>query len=153
VTSEVLLIVGLPGCCKTTYLDELRREGWIAFDDFKAGAVGDSSAFHKSRHFGALLASVCEGRRCVIADIDFCKSEARAEAEDILGVAAPTAKIRWLFFDNNPQSCEEDIRCRRRNSTEEELKKLHEYSASYGIPEEADVHPVAKAKRTLTSGA
>jgi predicted ATPase len=39
------MVAGLPGCGKTTYLDELRRAGWSVFDDFKAEAIGDSSRF------------------------------------------------------------------------------------------------------------
>lgn len=36
VKSEVLLLAGLPGCGKTTYVNDLRREGWCGFDDFKS---------------------------------------------------------------------------------------------------------------------
>lgn len=145
-TSEVLLVVGLPGCGKTTHLDELQREGWIVFDDFKADAVDDSSAFRKSRHFGALLESVRQGGRCAIADIDFCKSEARAEAEYVLSAATPLVKILWVFFDNDPESCKGNINRRNRPSQETDLSKLCEYSMSYTIPEGAEVRPVAKVK-------
>lgn len=69
---EVLILVGLPGCGKTTYVEELRREGWADFDDFKSGAVDNSSEFRKSSRLRPLVASLHAGLRCVVADIDFC---------------------------------------------------------------------------------
>jgi hypothetical protein len=89
VTKNVRLLAGLPGCGKTTYLNELRQNGWAAFDDFKAGATDDSPEYRKSRHFADLLAHLCAGLRCVVADIDFCKTESRAEAERVLLAEVP----------------------------------------------------------------
>jgi hypothetical protein len=143
VTPTVLMLVGLPGCGKTTHLDELRRDGWSIFDDFKAGAIDNSPAFHKSRHFEALLAGLRDGLRCVVADIDFCKIESRAEAEKVLRAAAPGVAIRWCFFAHDERACEENIKRRNRDSLEADLRELRKYSCVYSIPKGSDVRPVA----------
>jgi hypothetical protein len=139
---SVLMVVGLPGCGKTTYLEELRQDGWSAFDDFKAGAVDDSSMFCKSRSFAALLSSLREGGRCAVADIDFCRSAARTEAESVLRSMVSELQMGWHFFENDERTCEENIKRRNRDSREADLGKLHEYSRVYSIPRGAEVHPV-----------
>lgn len=142
-TPKILMIAGLPGCGKTTYLDELRREGWSAFDDFKAGAIDDSSQFDKSRQFETLIAALREGRRCVVADIDFCKSESRAEAEKVLRVTVPRVEICWCFFARDERACEENIKRRNRDSLEAGIRELRRYSRVYSIPLGAHVRGVA----------
>ena len=37
-----------------------------------------------------------------MADIDFCRTEAREEAEGFLLTIIPNLKLRWLFFENDP---------------------------------------------------
>lgn len=140
------MVAGLPGCGKTTYLEELQRDGWLTFDDFKAGAIDNSPSFHKSRRLGALFAGVREGHKCVVADIDFCKNESREEAENVLGVAAPGLKMRWCFFAHDERSCEENIRWRNRDSLSDDLRELRKYSRIYSIPKGADVRSVRTAR-------
>lgn len=141
---DVLLVAGLPGCGKTTCLGELQRDGWLTFDDFKAGAIDNSRSFHKSRRFGALLVGLRDGHRCVVADIDFCNSESRNEAENVLRAAVPGLKIRWWFFANDERSCEENIRRRSRDSLAADLRELRKYSRIYSIPHGAE-RPVRTA--------
>src|SRR5271167_3336935 len=50
-SEDVILLAGLPGCGKTTHLCQMCGDGWLVFDDFKAKAFCDSSAFRKSRKF------------------------------------------------------------------------------------------------------
>ena len=50
---EIILIAGLPGSGKTTYMEARQREGWSIFDDFKANAFNDSSVFWHSRNYEA----------------------------------------------------------------------------------------------------
>src|ERR1022692_3693558 len=88
-TQNILLVAGLPGSGKTTYLRELEGSGWLCFDDFKNLAGGNSRQFRKSPQFATLLARVREGVRCVVADIDFCRTESRAEAADVLRAEVP----------------------------------------------------------------
>jgi hypothetical protein len=142
----VLLLAGLLGCGKTTHLHDLQRNGWSVFDDFKAGAIDDSPEFRKSLHFAALLARLHDGFKCVVADIDFCKTESRAEAERVLRAEVPGVEIGWRYFSHDEQACEANIKHRNRASLDADLRKLRKYSSWYLIPEGADVLPVASER-------
>lgn len=141
-TQKVLLIAGLPGCGKTTYLDELQGNGWLVFDDFKAGAFDNSPAFRMSRHFAALLARLRNDVQCAVADIDFCKPESRAEAEHVLRSEVPGVEVGWCYFAHDEPACEANIMHRNRVSLETDLRELRKYSSLYSIPKGADIHPV-----------
>jgi hypothetical protein len=83
-SGQILLVGGLPGSGKTTLLAAMEKEGWLIFDDFKAGAFFDSPRFQNARRFSDLLTSLNSGGKCVVADIDFCNSASRAEAESVI---------------------------------------------------------------------
>lgn len=142
---QLLIVAGPPGCGKTTHLQRLEQEGWRCFDDFKACARNDSPRFCDSRHYETLLAALGQGHRCVVADIDFCNSEARTEAESVLREAVPDVRFAWHFFENNPDRCEANIRRRNRASLHRDLRKMREYSRVYSIPAGAHVLPVMGA--------
>jgi Viral (Superfamily 1) RNA helicase len=142
ISPELLMIAGLPGCGKTTYIQEFLRDGWLTFDDFKANAIDGSSNFHSSRWFGSLVSGLCEGHRCVVTDIDFCRTEARGEAELILRCIMPVLTVPWVFFAHDVTACERNIRRRDRSSIKEDLEKLRKYSSLYSIPNGADVQPI-----------
>lgn len=141
-SGDLILLVGLPGCGKTTHLCQLCRDGWLIFDDFKANALDDSSTFCKSRKFPILIMALRNGLRCAVADIDFCKTESRDEAIRVIKAEIPNAKLSWRFFANDPVACEKNIRARNRPSLQTDLRKLAEYSAFYCIPQGAYVLPV-----------
>jgi len=144
----VILLAGLPGCGKTTHLCQMCRDGWLVFDDFKAEAFDDSSAFRKSRKFRTLFSALRDGLRCAVADIDFCKTKSREEEESVLLREVPVVKLEWRFFENDPSACEANIRSRNRPSLQTDLKKLYEYSALYRIPQGADVFGVGRNNQT-----
>jgi GTPase SAR1 family protein len=128
-----LLVAGLPGCGKTTYLKQLCRNGWSVFDDFKAAAIDNSSAFRKSRRFA-------------VADIDFCWARSREEAENDLRTSLPGIEIEWCFFAHDEGTCEKNIRRRNRTSLKADLAALRTYSHAYSIPAGAAVRPVFVAE-------
>ncbi len=115
-SEDVILLAGLPGCGKRTYLSQMLRDGWLVFDDFKADAFDNDSGFRKSRKFRALISALCDGLRCAVADIDFCRTESRAEAECVLLAEVPGVKSGWRFFVNNCSVCEVNIKSRNRSS-------------------------------------
>jgi hypothetical protein len=139
---EVVLLAGLPGSGKTTFLCRMCRDGWLIFDDFKAFAIEDCSKFRSSRKLNALLVAIQDGVRCAVADIDFCDTDAREEAEGILRAEIPGLDVRWEFFANDRPACQANIRTRNRPCLGRELDCLEKYSYSYTIPEGAVVHPV-----------
>ena len=139
---EVVFLAGLPGSGKTTYLCQMCRDGWLVFDDFKAFAFEDCSKFRSSRKLNALLVAIRDGVRCAVADIDFCDTAARSEAESILRAEIPGLDVMWEFFANDRSACEANIRTRNRPCLERELDLIAKYSPSYNVPEGAVVHPV-----------
>jgi predicted kinase len=141
-SERVVLLAGLPGCGKTTYLCEMFRNGWLVFDDFKSNAFDHSPEFRKSRKFRALTTAVRDGLKCALADIDFCREESRAEAERVLATEAPDVVLCWYFFAKEIQACEENIRRRNRPSLQADIEMLRKYSVLYQIPPEANVLPV-----------
>jgi hypothetical protein len=134
---QVILIAGLPGSGKTTYLCQMLQDHWFVFDDYKREAFGDSSEFRNSRKFRALVNALRDEVRCVVADIHFCHTESRQEAEDVLREEIPGVSIAWLFFENNPAACEANIRLRGRDCLQKELELLQELSPVYSIPQDA----------------
>ncbi len=140
-TAKVLLIAGFPGSGKTTHMCELSRDGWLVFDSFKSQAFDDCSAFRKSRKFPALILALRNGVKCVVADVHFCRTESRAEADSVLRAEVPGSEISWLYFSHDKQACRANIMRRNRPSFSKELKTLYDLSACYRIPWGADVRP------------
>jgi hypothetical protein len=141
---EVVLMAGLPGAGKTTHLSRMLSDGWLVFDDFKAQAFEDCSRFGSSRKFLPLIVALRAGLKCVAADIDFCRTESREEAEGLLRAIIPDVRLCWLFFENDPSACEANVRSRNSPSRETELIKVHDYSAAYEIPHGANILPVRR---------
>jgi hypothetical protein len=147
-TENVILLAGLPGGGKTTHLCQMCWDGWLVFDDFKAEARDESPEFRKSRKFRTLISALRDGLKCAVADIDFCKTESRAEAEKVLLAEVPSVKLGWRFFANDRSACEANIRSRNRPGLQDELDKLHEYSPLYNIPQGAEVLPIGGNSQT-----
>lgn len=140
--TTVLFVVGLPGCGKTLYLDELQGQGFRKFDDFKANAVNNSSKFVDSQHYPTLMTALRVGTDCAVADIDFCSVTARAEAEQVIVTTVPQVSVQWRFFAKDVDRCRDNIVRRNRQSVHQDLKKLSEYAAKYAVPAGCDVLPV-----------
>lgn len=141
-SGEILLVAGLPGSGKTTLLSRLEKEGWLIFDDFKAGAFFDSSQFWNASRYSELLVSLNAGRKCVIADIDFCNSAPRAEAESVILTKVPDAALSWLFFAPDVNACLVNIGRRNRSSKAADIEALHRYARIYVVPPGAKMIPV-----------
>jgi hypothetical protein len=136
------LVAGLPGCGKTAYLCQRCRDGWLAFDDFKALAFEDCSQFRSSRKLRALLAALHDDLKCIVADIDFCDETSRRDAEAVLRIEIPNLKLRWEFFASDRAAYEANVRRRNSAGLQHDLCCLAKYSPAYHVPDGAVVHPV-----------
>ena len=131
------------------YLGELEERGWLCFDDFKSMAARHSRQFRDSPRFRTLLACLSDGARCAVTDIDFCRTESRAEATDVLRAEVPDVEIRWVYFSHNVEDCAGNIRRRARRSVQQDLEQLSRYSAFYQIPEGAKERPCHRCPEGL----
>jgi hypothetical protein len=141
-SGQILLVAGLPGSGKTTLLSGLEKEGWLIFDDFKAGAFFDSPQFRNARRYTNLLQSLKSGGKCVVADIDFCNSAPRAEAESVILTEVPDAALDWLFFAPDVNACVVNIEWRNRPSKTEDIEALYTYARLYVVPPGATIKSV-----------
>jgi predicted kinase len=142
--AKVILIAGLPGCGKSTYLkSEFSAEpGWKIIDDYQANARDNSKRFDHGREYEAMTSHLLSGGNCAIADIAFCRTSARTEAEETILRSVPGATIEWRFFENDPQQCRTNVILRSRDSVEKELLRIDQLSKSYVPPSGAVVLPV-----------
>ena len=93
--TRVTFLVGLPGSGKTTVIRDFTKRGVTCFDDYKSRANNDSRRFDDSRYFAELVASLANGRDCLISDIDFCRADARNEAVTQLHRNVPG--VTWIL--------------------------------------------------------
>ena len=142
-SAEIILIAGLPGSGKTTYINAREQEGWSIFDDFKANANNDSSAFRHSRNYEALVTALREGQKCLVTDIDFCKANSRPEAEAALRTQIPDLMLSWLFFENDFHACKANI-TRRADHRSRMICSTPQDCALYQTPIGGQVIPVWK---------
>lgn len=141
-TVDVILIAGMPGAGKSTFMD--RNLDWIDvfFDDFKNGALFDDSHFLFSKDYPKLGALLLEGKQVALADVDFCDRGSLKQAEEVLNEFAERhdfdINFQFIFFKDHPKKCKKNIRERSNNSLQNELEKVDHYTG-YEIPAQAEV--------------
>jgi hypothetical protein len=140
---RAIFIVGLPGSGKTHHLQKLEREfDALVFDDFKARALNDNPAFDHARRLPELVNGLRSGRVCIVADIDFCRKEARCEAKDYLEAAIPRIEIDWHFFANDLARCRQNVlkdKTSTKRNAAARLRQIERFSVLYQIPSNANV--------------
>ena len=139
--AKVVIVVGLPGSGKSHWVDGHRAEctGLVTYDYFKDSLV-PTLRLPDSRHYQDLVESVKAGKDCLLADIAFCEAHRRRETERILADVAPTAVVKWIFFENNPEACRVNINRDGSERARDRLKYLDIFASSYSIP--CGVEPV-----------
>jgi predicted kinase len=139
---KVIVIIGLPGSGKTMLTNILKKDipDCIVYDDFEIYEamkdigksnmiISDGGIIEKPNTFLRKIKDLCEERNCVMEEI---------------------------YFENDPKSCEINIRKRcKKMSDSEKRKEPHKnpiilipqmewYSSKYKIPENRKVIPVFK---------
>lgn len=112
---KIILIVGLPASGKTTLIKNMK--GHI-FDDINT-LDGLPKILNKD---------------LIIADVNFCVTEIRNKAVSILQGMYPNTEIEYIFFENNPEKCFENVK--KRNDNREVYGLILTYSKIYKIPKD-----------------
>lgn len=136
------IIVGLPGCGKTTLLQKMESEGFRIFDDFHANAFGDSSDVEMSQKYFPLMDALLAEQDCAVSDIAFCMPERRSALLKAIKVRFPNEPIEWIYFENSPEKCRSNIKQRDREGIDRDLRALELVAERYVIPAGVIVVPI-----------
>jgi hypothetical protein len=141
--ARLTVIVGLPGSGKSYRIGELRiSKSGVCVADFMKDSIGHSPRFTDSKHYPRLIMDLRDGKDGVIADVAFCDTGRRIEAEQVVTRDVPEVTIDWEFFENGQAKCRDNARRRNRSNLTEELQKIEDLTAKYYIPRAAEQRTV-----------
>ena len=134
----MIFIVGLPGSGKTEHVKKINKGNeFIELDDFKGNAILDRGDFTFSSKYCDLINHLKAGKNCIVTDIDFCKKSSRDEAEVVINGWELGVEIEWVFFENNPKQCANNVKervIRSGKNEDDTLLKIKKYTKEYDIP-------------------
>ena len=113
---EVIFIIGLPGSGKSTLIEHYKTHPFIdykIYDDWMTWTYDDKEKdFASDLNFPELLQNLEQGLNLLISGIGFCNNEFLQKSEYYLKSKFPNLKITRVYFENNPQKAESNIRYR-----------------------------------------
>lgn len=122
---KITMIIGLPGSGKSELAKNMLLENSIIIDDPK-----DLEKDVLNKLKGKTYAEV------IITDPWMCIESARDQAEAILFYNFPEASFLSIFFENDLQACEENIKRRQRQGDTRNIGNQAKYfSKRYSIPQ------------------
>lgn len=139
--SRFIIVAGMPGAGKTTYLEKFATENpeWYVADDFFQGATSANRGLKSSPLHAALIDHLRAGDTCVISDIEFCKERSRLlvpqQLQTELAEIFSHVAIEWHYFENDFEACVANVLRQSigTNEKKEAIKALLELSAKYSI--------------------
>lgn len=140
--NNIILIVGLPGSGKSTLAKRINQD-----NDNKYHIIDDPKDF-KTEVLPYLMKDV------IITDPQLCFEKNRQAAQDKIKEVNPDAKVDWIFFENDPESCllNDEVRKRAARVSMKPVKDadsfIKKFSPFYTIPEGANVVEVYKTKKS-----
>ena len=141
--ATLTIIAGLQGAGKSHRVDELRRvTSGICVPDFMKDSIKHSAQFIHSQHYPQVINDLRDGKDCIIADVAFCNTGRRVEAEQVVAHDVPGVTIKCEFFENDSAKCRVNALHRNRPNVDEELQKIDDLSAEYDISPGAKLLPV-----------
>lgn len=126
----IFVLVGLPGSGKTYFGNLLQAEmdQSVFLDDIsQTGGL-------------ELLKQDFVDKDIIIADVHLCRTDVRMKAETILKENFPNHEIEWIYFENNPSACLENVW--RRNDGRQVADTIKMLYPLYKIPDNVEVKKV-----------
>jgi Ni2+-binding GTPase involved in maturation of urease and hydrogenase len=148
--TELIVLVGLPGSGKTTYLKSLITSGEIEdyCDDYEYGPIKRLNPM-QSEEDERLINGLRRKEKWAVADTRYCDKKERAKLETALKQLIPNLKLKFLFFENRPDLCVQNATYRNKfNLPRHEINLIYYYTDLYEIPEEAKVIKIASGQTT-----
>ena len=153
---KITIIIGLPGSGKTMYLKdnaEKFRDFFIC-DDYHKSGYKKSKCFEDSLFYDDMQKALKEGKNVALTDIAYCKTERLKNAEEGIKKIAKELNLKikteYLYFENDPETCKQNIlRRNRANRIFRELKYIDETSKQYAIPKGVKIFPVFRKEKNI----
>lgn len=130
------MLVGLPGCGKTTLGNHLTENDLnsIFIDDISICGINE---LKKAIELHSPL--------IVVADVYMCRTLDRGKAKQWLKDNAEMYEVEWVFFENAPDKCLKNVRKRNDGRTVEGL--IADLTKIYVIPDNALVRKIYDPSR------
>jgi len=113
---EVIFIIGLPGSGKSTLIEYYKSHPFIdykIYDDWMTWTHdGQDKEFIADVNYKELLKTLNQGISTIISGIEFCNNEFLHKSEYYLKTKFPNLNIKRVYFENDPQKSESNIRYR-----------------------------------------
>lgn len=128
--NKITLLVGLPGCGKTFLGNELAKSGAMFIDDISL--LGKFKSLQE-----AIINNIAH---IIVADVFLCRNTERINAVKTIHKITNNYILEWIFFDNDPEQCRENVKNRQDGRLVNGL--INQLNKEYTIPEGVIVRPV-----------
>lgn len=138
--ARLIIIAGLPGAGKTTYLQQLKKLGevdWF-YDDFQDRSFGKSPDPRHSRYYGSLIKHLKHQKTIAVADIRYCVPSNVHQLLAVIRAKLPLqdAAIELRYFQNDPKACLANAQVRASLTTRDfsyETELINDYTRRYVV--------------------
>lgn len=126
---NIILIVGLPGSGKTKLANEIKaiNKDYVIIDDPKNFNID-------------IEKNIISNKNIILVDPNLCFEKNRIRLTELINKINKNMKIDWIFFENNPIKCLNNINSRIDNKDVKSFIK--EFSKFYKIPENSNVFEI-----------
>ena len=134
---KLIIVIGMPGSGKTTYLERLLQNKTITefYDDYQGHTYDGQLDPRLSKYYTPLLTRLKRGKTLAVSDIRYCLHEELNRFVQAILEVAPETLLEFCYFENDPQSCKKNVKKRARTDrVERELRLIDEYAPRYTIP-------------------